>query len=1309
MSDSLPPPAPPSSASSSSSHHRRRGRPGTPIPPPSPPPPNPPLRGAAGGGGGSNTSSPYHPHSGGGVVSSDLSPHTGPPPALFYSDEEGEQEDDGSNSRNRMYGPPSLPQSPASQARKLLAERGALLLSATMDEDDDEAALYTEVVLSDDEMVETYTEPDDDDDEDDEADTDVEENRAAGVSSIEVFQYNRRAGEEVSSHTATPVSSNLKANRPSVRRTQSGRKARPPSLDSMDDILNAGAVSNEEEEEDFRIRRWLGHSSSAQPPAAIPPPPAGGGEDGLASPPALRPSPPWQRSGKNHLDALFVEDKPWRSNRPSHSPKRKKPITAPHSQPPQPQAVASAPPLQPKEPPQQHRGSILGYLRNKLPGKKSDAAAAASSSVQPTGEFSDEDGVEPNLNAEASFQPAKPSSKPGTPIKNRRTRSFGDVVPASAYTPQQQQQQTQEDIGKEEDSLEGHDLIVEAASSLSSFGDNNQNESEQDEWEEFMLDDEDEDDEYFGWERPVEWKRLAEYKFPTQFCRPLPPLAGGESTTSSKNKVTSPNFSLRRASHFVWQHGMLLHAALQLLMERDHLGDEGSTDALDNIWKKGPLKKMTTGKGPSKWKVKYVEVRRGNLCYYEDSGVETGRKIIHLRSSDTSIHARLEPPTAKQSSLYVFEMVKSGYPRFVWAARSDEERQAWIRTIQAAMLGQGITHEDESNDAIADLQRNFVAQHQEGIDRYTALRLKLKKFDLHEDYESAVQNALFSGEAPSGSGRSWPLQIPVSWIRQQVQDLGGKSSANKSPAQNIKNGANRMKSGLTASGTDPQKQIRSSIAEFWNNMKETAFAVNGLVISRDMPFCAERVFGSLTRCIMEFDRAFANSKSMNDGPGGLGPSHNSDTSAATVTELQAVSYARDILVAVLKTREQYDVLYAVNDLFRNDDLVVVSAKEDESVVYLEVSFAGDDWKDYEQPEMNVTDKTISQWLHTKKRSVGWRRRFAVLSGVVLSYYESASPRPHGLKAQTVLDRSSVVATQPEIDRSNSGNSNPKATTTETDASKEPQQQTNNNRRHVLIFSTKNENRLLSFESEAEMVEWQVALQNAIDSCAVVAPDTKHDEISPPNQPPTEPGNNQGSEPINNGKKKFRVIGSRAIKSGGKKVLNRAKVVFGKSFRHQHQHADRNEGTPENTNNENGDAEHEEDDEDEIQEGEEEEEREREPAPYVDIPRRRPSVHALMDNTMATQQGVGKREQSVQCVVQHFHRFVIRDRYNSPNKPGTADEDCLLTVSAKLFQAFMISGGANGRLSRGNALVEIDIAGDKRDGHILRKVHRADCV
>lgn len=857
-------------------------------------------------------------------------------------------------------GNPHEVQASPSNAARTAVVASSLVLSASLDEDEDaNAALYTEVVLSDEDDNNIYGDDDDDDDftaeDNDRRDSDQFLNDRQPTKTVTPNRNRLNS-------TGSPLRKPHSASPHHMASPASNRHKRGISLDGYADVYG--------DEEDFRIRHLLNYgevggstSSVSAPPVAAAHPPAEN-EEVPFSPPV---SPRLRNSAKKNADAaLLVDDKPWRNSG-----------------------------YKGKEATRGRPGSLLGYFRkknNNTPkGNKMNTAEDGNDIIAAL-----EDAL-------ANDQEIEDDQSLGGSVKP--TTNAG---PASPLSPNSQK--------------DPHDLVVEAASRASpddsSFGD----QSSQEDWDLDYFDDRrgEENKDCFTWERPVDWRALGEYRLPSNFILTTSNHADRPASGTFDHQSNGNAFSQRDASNFVWQHGMILHAVLQLLVERDHLGVEDSMDEAHNVWKKGPLKKLAQSgrkkKGPNIWKVKFVEIRKGNLCYYEDSGQETGRKSIHLRASDTTVEAC---SGNGKSDAFCFEIAQTGSKTRLWMAKSELDRQAWIRAIQAAMIGG-----DDDFYGQGALAKD-VASHRAAIDRFSALRATLGAMDVHQDYVSEAQAAASKGV----------IQLPVSWVRQQVNDLGSGGPSDG------------FKPRLATNG-DPQKQIRASITEFWEKMNGISFALNGIAIQKSLPVASERMFGSLTRSILEFDHAF-------------GHERQGDSDQNTViSEFQACSYARDILVTVLRTREQEDVLYAVNDLFRNDDLVVVSALEEHEMVHLEVSFAGDDLDEYDKEEKG---NEMMIWVHTKKKNSAtsrWSRRYAVLSGAVLSYYEAANPRPHGLRGQLDLDRGSSVQ-KVEVRASNTGDT----------ASS-----------YVLLVSTESEERYLLFEDEHDMIVWKGAIQSTIDSC-----------------------------------------------------------------------------------------------------------------------------------------------------------------------------------------------------------------------------------
>lgn len=659
----------------------------------------------------------------------------------------------------------------------------------------------------------------------------------------------------------------------------------------------------------------------------------------------------------------------------------------------------------------------------------------------------------------------------------------------------------------------------------------------------------------------------------------------------------------RDGQRFAEEQGLFLQAVLQLLAERDQVGVEGSIHSGDNIWKKGPLKLWTKRPGTAslRWKVKYVELRQGNLTYYDDSG--SGRMTIHLRQADTVVS---EQPSSK-SDHYIFDLAVAGSPPRSWMASSEEERSSWIRAIQSAMIG------DEAPRRELDL-----GPHQEALSVYQRIRTAISEADSRELYLEAIRSA-----SPE---EDFTLQLPVEWVRTQIK----RNDDNEDDQRQL---TQRPTSSRT---TTAHRQLKSSISDFWKRMSETSFAINGATVPRTSPLSSQRVIGAVARSILEYDRAF--------------------TGDGQMTELQAVSYARNILLAALRSKEQEDAWATVQHLLRNDEVVVLSKRNDEEFfVNIEVSFPGE-----ELPEdmLAPISDDMAGWLwirRPKQPAKTTKKRYAVLSGSVLSYYEEASPRPIGLRGQLIISANSVLKQlkQEELD----GESY-----------------------HVLSVSTpQGQERILLFDQEEDFNEWKESIQASIDSCAETLAEkaaeavmSDHVVATPENRPKksirksaervaervtervikTADGIIKGAdEGIRGG---IRVI--KGAKDGSIKVVKTAtdgsiKVLRGAVGRLRP--STRSSSWSDDNGSKSGRL------------------------------QRRPSMQMLLNNTALS----GKRDEpSVQCVFQATHSFWISARDDL-----AVEQVRLVLVNAKVYQAFLLLGGPSGRIARGDALIELDFA------------------
>jgi PH domain len=793
-------------------------------------------------------------------------------------------------------------------------------------------------------------------------------------------------------------------------------------------------------------------------------------------------------------------------------------------------------------------------------------------------------------------------------------------------------------------------------------------------------------------EKSIDWNRLP--MLPNRFCLPRqlptvaeygPDAAQGIPPLSNLNMKNEPpglanyldpalmksaqSMTVSEANEFVWDHGTLLQAVLQLLAERDQVGVEGSTDSTENIWKKGSLKKLSFAVGRRKhqrpavagaWKVKYVELRQGNLCYYEDSE-KTGRKTIHLRQVDTIVQE-----STYRGPGFVFELLVQGSPTRYWMASSEEERQAWIKAIQTATIGDEVPRKD------LDLQ-----PYEESLDVYTALRESLQQADSQDIYLAAIQAAM--KELAS-------LQVPVQWIQERIEnDLSPILLGTLKPPK---------------FGRSPQKMLKSSIADFWKNMNQTTFSINGLTVRRDTQFASERIVGALTRCILEYDKAYDASYER----------ENDNSESTYITELQAVSYARHILFTVLRSKDRQDTSFVVRYLSENPGVMISEHcprdENETNPVNIEVSFAGEDL-----PDEFLHSEEIASWVWTRTRrknlssiaasvaptSRKQRYTFAVLSGTVLSYYAASNPRPHGLRGQLVLASTTTVRYEGEEVLPDCGESSGTARAT----------QTSPNVRYVIsIISENHQDRLLSFENYNDAMIWKDAIQLAIESTVnsgaqnpprvVTTTTTTSTGATPPAtlMVPAKmlkgaeraikvaaDGTIQGGIRVIKGAKDGGIRVIRGAKDGGIRVIRTAtgsgfKVIRGAVGMLQRQ----NKSSFEDSNILD-------DDQRDIRAS------------------RRPSFQMLFNNTIVPHE---KREPSVQCVFQTTQTFVIRDRNYTEHSTGTdfidgtsettttsnggrhgdSDEAGWISVQAKLYQAFLMSGGASGRIARGDALVEL---------------------
>lgn len=386
-----------------------------------------------------------------------------------------------------------------------------------------------------------------------------------------------------------------------------------------------------------------------------------------------------------------------------------------------------------------------------------------------------------------------------------------------------------------------------------------------------------------------------------------------------------------------------------------------------------------------------MEVRPGSFSYFEDSAKK--RENFGRKT----IPLRTNRATCEVLKRNLIALKIEGGPTRLWMTNSEDECQAWVRAIRDSMIGAGAGDID-SNHSLN------VSQYQAALDQFQDLQGKLFVAS-RDDYLSRVDELLRTN-----------IRIPVQWVSDRA---------------NLGRGNRSMKP------TSASAQMSRSSVGFWKSLQEEdTVSINGCAVSASSPHATERLIGALSRCILEFDKSYPI-----DGH-------------VEMTELQALSFARDVMMNVLRSRNKDESRLALEYLCQNPKLGVIIeplvSPEMNDPISLQVNYATEA---NENPE-----KDFSGWVSTRTRFKGtWRNRFLIIADGILNVFEHSSPRPHGLRGQLLLSGAGITAVQDK----------PK----------------NESHLHILRVVSKNKDaeRQLSFADESLLEEWKGALEMAADS------------------------------------------------------------------------------------------------------------------------------------------------------------------------------------------------------------------------------------
>lgn len=299
---------------------------------------------------------------------------------------------------------------------------------------------------------------------------------------------------------------------------------------------------------------------------------------------------------------------------------------------------------------------------------------------------------------------------------------------------------------------------------------------------------------------------------------------------------------------WVKEHSIFLQAALDLLQERDkHAPTVGMMDPV--ILKAGPLKRASIlMKGI--WKVKYVEIRRGMLSYYENLQNEDKliRKDVPLQAHDCTVRAvKVHPSkaalqlTTNRRGGAIFELVV-GNSKKIWMASSRDERQSWMQAIRNATVGGSLTTSNDHSDHRGRLRVvNPRSPYRHDLRLYLKTQSILRAATNQMEYIQGLTQ--LSKERSS-------LLIPVKWIAKE-QELLLQQQLQQSQVQFT----NLVGVGETTQADGQQafneEEVDRSIEQLWKDLQRDSVAINGKVYRGDQGLGPQGIMGALAQSILQ--------------------------------------------------------------------------------------------------------------------------------------------------------------------------------------------------------------------------------------------------------------------------------------------------------------------------------------------------------------------------------------------------------------------------------------------------------------------------
>lgn len=363
------------------------------------------------------------------------------------------------------------------------------------------------------------------------------------------------------------------------------------------------------------------------------------------------------------------------------------------------------------------------------------------------------------------------------------------------------------------------------------------------------------------------------------------------SFAGEKDEDNVPSVSMAR--DFAIEHKIFLRAILCLLNDRDKQGIDPGLDS-SMLRKVGNLKKASrTVRGrPLRWKMKVVELKKGTFSYFNGAVKLQGSSRKDIPLTATSMECR--PMKYSGGGGSVFELCIQGGKRRLWMANTQEERQAWIQAIHDAMIGASITRGDnfleyQVEHVVGKKEKNggnnvpSKSPYRDFLEQYLMVRSSTNTSKSRDEYLDAISCL-----------RGKSMTVPVQWVKSQVD---------------------------STIDAFIETEVSSGVEQLYKDLMRDCVEINGEIISGNSFHGPDRIVGRLSQQILLSDNASLH---------GNHTSLHADETDRHITEAQAVSYSRDILLASDRTRSGGDSYFCAENLCLNRNLVILCPSSSEA-------------------------------------------------------------------------------------------------------------------------------------------------------------------------------------------------------------------------------------------------------------------------------------------------------------------------------------------------------------------------------------------